>query len=328
VGLAAWVTIRAHQDGDHGVIRLLQCVGLILLATFVTLARTPIGGAVLAADPLHLLWPVTGLTWLALAWGAGRAWTGTHDVDLGGAARWTVAGLVALALVVCGVTATRTRTFGGFGEGLIRPIAHLEHPTIAAARGHGPVLVAATGWSAQLYARGALLEALERAGIATVTPDRDRASRRYRPGTRTGATIWVISSRTPPRAPAAGARLVALVHLRTPHQAAVAEADRRRLRTLLDHHGTVALRDGPHVRLAEVEREYFHFPGPGRAGADTIPGTWLSVDAYIDLYRAGMIVSPKVTPATVDALFHDAVGRYFAETDEVIAVYIRDGPRR
>lgn len=332
VALVIAVARDARTRRDHALVRLLQVDALVVAGTFLTLVRTPLGGAVLAADPLHLLWPVTGLVWAGIAWGGWRSWedrralpTSDPDEQRAPAGRRQGA-LVAIGLVaslaVTTVTVTRTRTFGGFGEGLMDPVAAVEAPTIAAARGHGTAEVAVGGWASRLYGRAAVLEALERAGIPTQTPDRDHPSQRFADGRRPGVKVWVLSGATVPRQPAPNARLVAKANLRSSLDWAHLSARRARLRHLLDERGTVVLRDGPRIRLRDLGREYFRWEDPPQGSRATIPAAWLSTDAYVDLYRAGMIAAPKAEQRLVDELFADSVGRYFVARDQVLAVYV------
>ena len=327
VALIIWITVDASRRADRRVIRLIQINGLLVVGVFITLARTPIGGAVLAADPLHVLWPVTGLVWLAITWGAWRSWMARRPAAAHSAARPVavriLAGIALLAVLAASTaTATLTRTFGGFGEGLMDPIQSLESPTVEAARGRGRVEVAAGGWAARLYARGAVIESLERAGIDTQTPDVNRPSRRYANGRAADTKIWVLSGATLPRQPEPNARLIAKANLRSPAERAQFLARRERLRGLLDKRGTIVLVDGPRIRRRDLGREYFRWPEPPTGSSTTIPADWLSVDAYVDLFRAGMIQAPRAEQSLVDALFEDSVGRYFVARDEVIAVYL------
>lgn len=323
-GLFAWVYTEARRRRDRGTVALLDAGLLAAVGGLVVLSRTPIGGAVLAADPMLLLRPTTAIVGLGLGWGAWqivaeRTLARCEPVPVRRAAM-AVGSLAALALVT--ITVTAPERFGGFGDGLMGPIGALQPDIEAAVEGQPMVQVNATGWAARLYLRHSVIENLERHGTATRTGDEERSLRRSgRDRPAPTATLWVVTDPVEPESPAPGAVLVARGDLVAGGDRSDAARRRRQLRNLLDGAGTVQLRDTDRFSVRDVSREYFRWKTPPEA--NTLPADWVSVDAFVDLQRHGLVASPVLDPNLVAAIADDSIGRYFASDDMEVAIYLR-----
>lgn len=325
---AALLLHRSTRPSHRRADRLLHVAGLATAGAALAVARTPTGGAVAAADAMLLWRPVTAVGWLALGWGAWtRAQQPTRPVLASGTQRRAatiLAVIAALALVAA--TALGPPRRESFGAALREPASTIGPPTVEALAGERLVQVNADGWAARLYLRHAVIEQLERAGIATMTAEPERAFRRHRGDeARPSATVWVISSATGALPPDPRAALVASAEL-VPGGPGAEEADRRRaIRAILDAAGRVRLASSDDLTLDEVSEEYFRWDEPPPGGDADLPASWVSVDAYVDLARNGLVVSPLVDPGLVDQVHRDGIGRYFAAEDTTVAVYVRSG---
>jgi len=325
VGLFTAGYVAARRRSDRLTATLMEAALLGLAATAVLVARTPRGGAVLAADPMLLLRPVTAIVWLAIAWGGWRVVAPTVRPALDHPVRRTIAtaagAFAALALVA--VTVFAPAKFGGYGEGLMRPIARLQPQVTAAVEGQPMVQVNATGWAARLYLRHAVIEDLERHGIATRTDDDDRVFRRG--GEDRAAptvTLWVVSDPLEPVPPEPGAVLIARTDLVPGGGLSDSTLRHRAVREAIDDAGRVQLRDTDQISLADVSREFFRWRTPP-PDDQSLPASWVSVDSFVELQDNGLVVSPEVDDALIDAIQRDAIGRFFAAEDTEVAVYAR-----
>lgn len=326
VGLVVWTTVDAHRRRDRTASTLLHAALLAVLGALLVVVRTPKGGAVLAADPMLLWRPVTAAVWLAVGWGTWRAVTARHPgwsiAPVARRALGITGGLLALALVA--VTVFAPAKFGGYGEELMAPADTIATKASGAVADERLVQVNASGWAARLYLRHSIVERLERDGIATRTADPERAFRREGAGRGApSATVWVVSDPVEPRAPAPGAVLVARTDLRAGGPYSQAAERRRKLRAAIDDAGEVQLRDGGRISLEDISREYFRWTTPPPSGDRTLPAEWVSTDAFVDLARNGLIASPTIDRALVDAVYRDAIGRFFATEDTEVAIYVR-----
>jgi hypothetical protein len=284
-----------------------------------------VAGAVLAADPMLLLKPVTAITWLAIAWGAWQIVAPAVMARLAGPRQRLAATAAAsvAALVLVAVTVFAPAKFGGYGEGLMAPVARLQPEVVDAVEGQPMVQVNATGWAARLYLRHAVIEDLERHGISTRTNDDDRVFRRAGDDRRAPtATLWVVSDPIEPEPPAPGAVLVARTDLVEGGGLSRAAVRRETLRRQLDAAGRIQLRDTDRIALADVSREFFRWETPPADGA-SLPASWVSVDSFLELHANGLVASPDIDDALVEAIQRDAVGRFFAAEDTEVAVYLR-----
>lgn len=329
IGLLGWTLVAASQRRDRPTLAAAHTAVAALAALVVTVARTPVGGAVLAADPLLLTWPTTAFAAFALGIAAQRR------LRVGGLRvpttirRWLTPLGAAAAVAVTVATISAPGRFGGFGEGLMDEAAAVDGRVSAVVRGQGLVQVNASGWAARLYLAQSVIERLERDGIAVRTGTYDRPSRRGRSsqGAPT-ATVWVVSGDRPPDAPARDTFLVARLQLVEGGQGSGAAQRRRRIADLLAGSELVRLRDTDRLTVADVTREYFRWKSPPPHGSATLPSRWVSIDAYVDLASRGMVVSPRADPALLAQLRRDAVGRYFAAGDTELAVWVRFEPTR
>jgi hypothetical protein len=325
VGLFCWVYPAARRREDEATVTLLQAALLTLAGATAVVVRTPLGGAVLAADPMLLLRPVTAIVWLAIGWGVWQIVAPSVTPALAEPSARRAAGIVGVlaALALVAATAAAPQRFGGYGEGLMAPIAELQPKVVAAVEGQDMVQVNATGWAARLYLRHAVMEDLERHGIATRTTDDDRVF--HRAGEDRGsptATLWVVTDPEQAGPPEPGAVLIGRTDLVEDHDAAEAAARRVRLRRELDAAGTIELRDTSQVSVADVSREFFRWDTPPPE-QNTLPSEWVSVDSFLALHANGMVVSPQVDPGLVADIQRDAVGRFFAAEDTEVAIYLR-----
>ncbi|MCU1370879.1 MAG: hypothetical protein JWO77_2073 [Ilumatobacteraceae bacterium] len=328
VGLFAWVYAAARRRSDELTITLLQGALLTLAGATLVVTRTPLGGAVLAADPMLLLRPVTAIVSLGVGWGIWRIVEPKVEADL---ARppvhraATVIGALA-ALVLVAVTVFAPAKFGGYGEGLMAPIAGLEPKVEAAVGGQPMVQVNATGWAARLYLRHAVIEDLERHGTDTRTTDDERVFRRGGDGRRAPtATLWIVSDDEEPAPPEPDAVLVGRADLVEGGGFSKAAVRRVTLRRQLDAAGKIELRDTDRVSVADVSREFFRWDTPP-PDQNTLPSVWVSIDSFLELQSNGLVVSPEVDPDLVAAIQRDAVGRFFAAQDTEVAIYLRVEP--
>lgn len=317
-------TRPTHRRAD----RLLHVAGLATAGAALAVARTPKGGAVAAADAMLLWRPITAVAWLALGWGA---WTRIREEGqplLASSSRRRTATVLAVgaALALVAVTALGPPRRESFGAALRAPAAAIGPPTVEAMAGERLVQVNADGWAARLYLRHAVIEQLERAGISTMTAEPERAFRRHRAGGGVpSATVWVVSGANGASPPQPGAVLVATSEL-VPEGAGSEAAERRRtIRAILDGAGRVRLASSHDLSLAEVSEEYFRWAVPPPDGNADLPASWVSVDAYVDLARNGLVTSPLVDPSLVDQVHRDGLGRYFAAEDTTVSVYVRTG---
>jgi hypothetical protein len=329
IGLLGWTLVAATQRRDRPTLAAAHTAVAALVALVVTVARTPVGGAVLAADPLLLTWPTTAFVAFALGLATLRRLRAGGFAVAGPMRRWLTPLGAAAVVAVTVVTISAPGRFGGFGEGLMDEAATVDARVSAVVRGQGLVQVNASGWAARLYLAQSVIERLERDGIATRTGTYDRPSRRGRAsqGAPT-ATVWVVSGDRPPEPPARDTFLVARLQLVDGGQGSGAAERRRRIADLLAGSELVRLRDTARLSVAEVTREYFRWKVPPPHGSATLPSTWVSVDAYVDLASRGMVVSPKADPGLLAQLRRDAVGRYFAAGDTELAVWVRFEPAR
>ena len=321
----AWVIVAARKRSDTAVLALLDAALLSLIGATAVVIRTPRGGAVLAADPMLLLRPVTAILWLAIGWGG---WRMVEERTLSELAatptlRWGASAIGALAaLALVSVTVFAPAKFGGYGEGLMAPIARLQ-PQVATAVADQPLVqVNASGWAGRLYLRHALIEDLERRGIETKTGDEERAFRRGddpRPPT---ATLWVVTDPVEPKPPAPDAVLIGRTDLIPGGGLSDAGLRRRALRQTLDDAGQIELRDTDQISIADISREFFRWktPPPDR---QVLPADWVSVDSLVELYRNGLVASPDVDDALIEDIQRDAIGRFFAAEDSEVAIYLR-----
>jgi hypothetical protein len=321
----AWVAARRRSDAD--AVALLQTGLITVVAAAFVVIRTPLGGAVLAADPMLLLRPVTAVVWLGVAWGAWQAIAERAQSTLA-EPRWhrTAAALGSVAaLAIVGITVFAPAKFGGYGEGLMAPVAQLEPKVVTAVQGQPMVQVNASGWAARLYLRHAIIEDLERHGIATRTDDDARVFRRS--GSDRGAptiTIWVVSDATEPKPPEDDVMLIARADLVRGGGLSKAAIRRDKLRHQLDDAGRVELHDTDQISVADVSREFFRWKTPP-PDQGSLPSIWVNVDSFVQLQSNGLVTSPKVDDALVAAIQRDAVGRFFAANDTEAAVYLRLG---
>ena len=323
VGAFTGLYLAARRRSDRLTVTLMQAALLALAAAGLLVVRTPQGGAVLAADAMLVLRPVTAIVWLAMGWGAWRAVAPRVQPELAKPAlRWATTALGALAaLVLVAVTVFAPAKFGGYGEGLMAPVARLQPEAVAAVEGQRMVQVNATGWAGRLYLRHAIIEDLERHGIATRTDDDDRVFRRGDRGAPT-ATIWVVTDPEEPMPPAEGATLVARTDLIPAGSLSPAAIRRRQVRELLDDAGRVELRDTDQISIADVSRELFQWTTPP-PDDQSLPAGWVSVDSFVDLARNGLVASPQVDPDLIEAIERDSIGRFFAAEDTEAAIYVR-----
>lgn len=326
-GFFTGLFLSARRRSDRLTVTLMQTALLSLAAATVLVVRTPRGGAVLAADAMLVLRPVTALVWLSMGWAAWRVVAPRVQPGLADPgprrAATAVCALGALALVA--ITVLAPAKFGGYGEGLMAPVARLQPAARAAVAGQPMVQVNATGWAARLYLRHAVIEDLERHGIATRTDDDDRVFHRADRRAPT-ATLWVVSDPEEPKPPAAGATLVARTDLVPAGSVSDATIRRRQVRKLLDDAGQVVLRDSDQIAIADVSREFFRWTSPPPDG-ESLPADWVSVDSFVDLARNGLVVSPQVDPQLIAAVERDSIGRFFAAEDTEAAIYVRlEGP--
>ncbi|MGN6695681.1 MAG: hypothetical protein ACTHN0_16010 [Aquihabitans sp.] len=323
VGIFTGLYVAARRRSDRLTVTLMQMAVLALAAAALLVIRTPRGGAVLAADAMLVLRPVTAIVWLAMGWAAWRvvAWHVQPPLSQP-ALHWATVGVGALAaLALVAITVFAPAKFGGYGEGLMAPVASLQPEAVAAVEGQEMVQVNATGWAARLYLRHAVLEDLERHGIATRTDDDDRVFRRS--GRRAAtATMWVVTDPEEPEPPAEGAVLVARTDLVPGGSLSQATIRRRQVRKLLDDAGRVELRDSDQISIADVSREFFQWKTPP-PDDQSLPASWVSVDSFVDLSRNGLVVSPQVDPDLVAAIERDSIGRFFAAEDTEAAIYVR-----
>ena len=326
VGLISLVWAKARARGDRTTLTLLHASMLGLGAAVLAVVRTPIRGAVLAADPMLLIRPVTACVWLSIGWGL---WSMVDEraeralerppVRIGA----TVVGCAGVLLLVA-VTVFAPAKFGGYGEGLMGPIAELQPKVRESLAGQRLVQVNATGWAARLYLRHAIIEDLERHGIATRTGDDDLAFRRG--GDDRGeptATIWVVSDPYEPKAPDPDATQVDRTDLVPGGGLSDAGLRRRELRRQIDEAGRVELHDTDQLSIADVSREFFRWKTPPPNGQASLPASWVSVDSFVELQRHGLVTSPKVDPELVERIQQDSIGRFFAAEDTEVAVYLR-----
>jgi hypothetical protein len=331
---AALLLQRTDRPSHRRADRLLQVAGLATAGAALAVARTPEGGAVAAADAMLLWRPVTAVAWLALGWGAWiRARQRVQERSQAEATpilatstqrhvATTVAVIAALSLVAATALAPPRRE--SFGAALREPASMIGPPTVDAMAGERLVQVNADGWASRLYLRHAVIEQLERAGIATMTAEPERAFRRHQEDdAKPSATVWVISGATGALPPDPRAVLVGTAQI-VPGGARAEEADRRRaIRAILDDAGRVRLASSDDLTLDEVSEEYFRWDEPPPAGNADLPASWVSVDAYVDLARNGLVVSPRIDRSLVDQVHRDGIGRYFAAEDTTVAVYVR-----
>lgn len=328
VGLIGWVWATARKREDRTTLTLLQASLMSLLAAVIAVIRTPRRGAVLAADPMLLLRPVTACVWLAVGWGVWRTVDERvtpklerREIRLGAIAVGCVGVLALVALTVFAPA-----KFGGYGEGLMHPIAELQPQARRAVAGQRLVQVNATGWASRLYLRHAIIEDLERHGIKTRTGDDDKAFRRG--GTGRGqptATIWVVSDPYEPKTPDPSATFVGRTDLVAGGGLSDAGLRRRELRRQIDEAGRVELHDTAQYSISDVSREFFRWTTPPPDGQASLPADWVSVDSFVELQRHGLVTSPKVDDALVDAIQRDSIGRFFAAEDTEAAIYVRIG---
>lgn len=337
---ALLVGARRRRDRPAQAMLELAIAGIVALA--LVGARMPAGGAVLAADGMLVEWPITGFAWLALGWAAYRTFQahpprrplrGDRSDPPGARAPLVLGPLARVGLDVLGLAvvaalvvaaATAAPRFGGFGEGLVDPVARVEPSLRQALAGQRVVQFDAVGWAARLYARQALMADVERHGITTRTDEDDPSTRRGGPGApEPTATVWVVSGPSNEEPPAATAFLAARVGL-VPlgHRRAVI-ARRRRLRAAILAAGEVHLKDGPRVSADQVSTEYFHFDRPPPGGSLVLPSSWVTIEAFVDLCSQGLVASPRVDPALVRAVRRDDLGRYFASSDFVLSIWVR-----
>ncbi|WP_421121094.1 hypothetical protein ACE2AJ_07450 [Aquihabitans daechungensis] len=325
VGLFAWVYAAARRRADTATLALLQAALLGLIGVAILVVRIPLGGAVLAADPMLLLRPVSAITWLAIGWGAWQVVAPSIVPNLTrtrvrGPA--IVVGAIAVVVVVAATTVAPAK-FGGYGEGLMEPGAELQPRVVAAVEGQPMVQVNATGWAARLYLRHAVIEDLERHGIATRTSDDDRVFRRAggdRPAAT--ATVWVVSDPAEPEQPAPGALLVGRTDIVRGGGLSGAAVRRHELRRKLDAAGRIELRDTGQISLSDVSREFFRWTTPPPDG-QSLPSVWVSVDSFVELQANGLVVSPVIDDDLIAAIRRDTIGRFFAAEDTEAAVYVR-----
>ncbi|WP_426574148.1 hypothetical protein [Aquihabitans sp. McL0605] len=326
IGLITWVLVSARRRRDRLTLTLVQAALVSLAAAAFVVYRTPRGGAVLAADPMLLLRPVTATVWLATGWGlwamvADRVTPRLQD-QRAHLVTAVVGSVAALALVAATVLAPGK--FGGYGEGLMGPIASIQPKIVSSVEGQRMVEVNASGWAARLYLRHAVIEDLERHGIHTETSDDDRVFRR--PSSKEGAhtaTLYVVSDPIEPKAPDPDAFLIARADL-VPGGGLSTESQRRiDLRSAIDEAGRVELKDSSRVKIADVSREFFRWTTPPPQGQADLPSDWVSVDSFVELQRHGLIASPKVPDALVDQIQADSVGRFFAAEDMEVAIYLK-----
>jgi hypothetical protein len=203
------------------------------------------------------------------------------------------------------------------------PAAELEPHVVAAVDGQPMVQVNATGWAARLYLRHAVIENLERHGIATRTSDDDRVFRRDgddRP--RATATLWVVTDPTEPEQPAPDALLVGRTELVEGGGRSGAAKRRTSLRRKLDAAGKIELRNTGQISLSDVSREFFRWTTPPPDG-QSLPSVWVSVDSFLELQSNGLVVSPVIDDDLIAAIQDDASGRFFAAEDTEAAIYVR-----
>jgi hypothetical protein len=325
VGLFAWVWSAARRRRDATTVALLQAALLGVVGATVLVVRTPIAGAVLAADPMLLLKPVTAVAWLAIAWGAWQIVAPDAMERLAEPRRRLAASVVgaAAALALVAVTVFAPAKFGGYGEALMAPVARIQPAVVAAVDGQPMVQVNATGWAARLYLRHAVIEDLERHGISTRTSDDDRVFRRAGDDRRAPtATIWVVSDPIEPEPPAPGTILVARTDLVEGGGLSRAAVRRETLRRQLDAAGRIQLQDSDRISLADVSREFFRWKTPPPNGT-SLPASWVSVDSFLELHANGLVASPDVDDDLVAAIRRDGAGRFFAAEDTEVAVYLR-----
>jgi hypothetical protein len=322
--LFVWVALTARRRNDRVTASLLDAGLLCVAGGAVILIRTPVRGAVLAADPMLVLHPATAIVGLGLGWGC---WQMVADRVLPHLeqprVRWGATAFGALAaLVVISATASAPERFGGFGDGLMAPLGAMQPQIEQAVDGEAMVQVNATGWAARLYLRHGIIEDLERHGISTKTGDTERPLRRS--GSERGAptaTLWVVTDPVEPVSPSPDAVLIARGEL-SPGGGQSDQARRRsELRDLIDAAGTVTLTDSDQFSVADVSREYFRWKEPPEA--NRLPAGWVSVDAFVDLAQRGLVASPEVDPDLIHAIARDSIGQYFATADMEVAVYLR-----
>lgn len=325
VVLAAALWVAARRRADRLTITLLQTALLGVAAAAIVVARTPLGGAVLAADPMLLLRPVTAIAWLAIAWAAWRVVAERVQPVLRrpAVARTSAALGAVAALGIVAVTVLAPAKFGGYGEGLMRSAAELQPQVRRQVQDQPMVQVNAKGWAARLYLRHAIIEDLERHGIATRTDDDDRVFRRSgtdrRPPT---ATIWVVSDPLEPELPDLGAVQIARSDLVPGGGLSDANLRRRAVREALDEAGTVQLRSTDQISIADVSREFFRWEDPP-ADERSLLASWVSVDSFIQLHEDGLVVSPTIDQQLIDDIQRDSLGRFFAAEDTEAAIYLR-----
>ena len=325
VGLFSLVYAAARRRADRKTENLLQAALLSLSGAVVVVIRTPRAGAVLAADPMLLLRPVTAIVWLAIGWGTWQAVAPQAEAQLAKPVlhRTAAAAGVLGALALVAVTVFAPAKFGGYGEGLMAPIARIQPDVVAAVDGQPMVQVNASGWAARLYLRHAVIEDLERHGVATRTDDDDRVFRRSgddRPPPT--ATLWVVTDPTEPGPPDPDAVLVARTDLVPGGGLSEVLARRKALRRIIDRAGRVELRDTDQISLADVSREFFRWDTPP-PDDQSLPASWVSTDSFLELESNGLVVSPEVDPELTAAIRDDAVGRFFAAEDTEVAIYLR-----
>ena len=322
-----WLQVDARRRRDRAARGLLEVASLGVVAIAVVALRIPRGGAILAADAMLLLWPLTALVWVAIGWAGYRSWTaGTPVRSL---SRTATVSLDALALAcLAGLVVANTSAlprFGGFGEELMDPIGQIEQPVRLATADDHVVQVNASGWAARLYARPAVMADLERRGTTTRTGERDRPSRRGGPGAPDPTTtLWIVSGPTAGRQPVPGSRLVIRIELVPGGIHSAAAGRRRRLRSEIQATDRVVLRDGPRVSAATIRSESFHFDREPTGGDSSLPASWISIETFVDLHDAGLIASPSVDADLLRQVRRDDLGRYFASGDMVLSVWQRD----
>lgn len=326
VALLAWTLARAAARKDRTALALTHAVLLSLAGAVLVVVRTPVGGAVLAADPMLLWRPVTALVWLAITWGLWHEVADRVQPKLQQPVARTATAAIAsvAALAVVGVTVFAPAKFGGYGEALMAPIARLEPKVLKSVDGQRMVQVNAEGVAAQNYLRGSVIATLEREGIPTRTGEVNRAFRRSGDDrAQPTATIWVITDPVEPKSPDPGAILVARTDLIPGGPLSPAAQRRRELRDRLDQTGRVQLRSTSRISLDDIRREFFRWDDRKPNDDDSLPSSWLAEDSFVDLARNGLVESPTVDRALVDQIHDDAIGRFFAAEDTELAIYVR-----
>jgi hypothetical protein len=325
-GASVWLVRSAKTGGQHRALGLVHIAALGVAGAALVVARTPKGGAIAAADAMLLWWPVTAIAWLGIGW---AVWSHVHapvERWLAQGARQQVVGAVAVlcALGLVTLTALGPARPESFGAAMREPASAIGPEVVAAMAGQRLVQVNADGWAARLYLRHAVIEQLERAGIATKTGDVDRAFRRHGDGRGApSATVWVVSDPVEPAVPEPGASLLTRTDLVPGGPFSPAAERRRMVRRQLDEAGRVRLRGSGRITAADVSQEFFRWTTPPPDGAADLPASWVSVDAYVELARNGLIATPEIDPALVEQVHRDSIGRYFAAEDTEVAIFVR-----